>query len=106
VLGPEPADADRGEQPTRSAPSRANHPDAVTTAHLARDEPKVVANSHGRQGRARRFQGDTVTSPATGAGTVPDYAPIPRSALGPPLNDQGYYVGQVERNLYWVTDGV
>ena len=22
------------------------------------------------------------------------------------LNDQGYYVGRVERNLYWVTDGV
>jgi hypothetical protein len=24
----------------------------------------------------------------------------------PALNDQGYYVGRVERNLYWVTDGV
>ena len=30
----------------------------------------------------------------------------PRSALGPALNDQGYYVGRVERNLYWVTNGV
>ena len=29
----------------------------------------------------------------------------PRSALGPVLNDQGYHVGRVERNLYWVTDG-
>ena len=50
-----------------------------------------------------------MTSPATGAdGAVdlPDYAPIPRSALGPALNDQRYYVGRVERNLYWVTDGV
>jgi glyoxylase-like metal-dependent hydrolase (beta-lactamase superfamily II) len=50
-----------------------------------------------------------VTSPATGAdgaADLPDYAPIPRSALGPALNDQGYYVGRVERNLYWVTDGV
>jgi hypothetical protein len=37
---------------------------------------------------------------------LPDYAPIPRSALGPALNEQGYYVGRVERNLYWVTDGV
>jgi glyoxylase-like metal-dependent hydrolase (beta-lactamase superfamily II) len=36
---------------------------------------------------------------------MPDYAPIPRSALGPALNEQGYYVGRVERNLYWVTDG-
>jgi glyoxylase-like metal-dependent hydrolase (beta-lactamase superfamily II) len=36
---------------------------------------------------------------------LPDYAPIPPSALGPALNDQGYYVGRVKRNLYWVTDG-
>ena len=36
---------------------------------------------------------------------LPDYAPIPRSALGPALNEQGFYVGRVERNLYWVTDG-
>src|SRR5260370_18580772 len=36
---------------------------------------------------------------------LPDYAPVPRSAIGPSLNDQGYYVGTVERNLYWVTDG-
>jgi glyoxylase-like metal-dependent hydrolase (beta-lactamase superfamily II) len=50
-----------------------------------------------------------VTTPASGADSaadLPDYAPIPRSALGPALNDQRYYVGQVERNLYWVTDGV
>ena len=50
-----------------------------------------------------------MTTPASGAGSaadLPDYAPIPRSALGPALNDQGYYVGRVERNLYWVTDGV
>jgi glyoxylase-like metal-dependent hydrolase (beta-lactamase superfamily II) len=42
-----------------------------------------------------------VTSP-----DLPDYAPIPQSALGPALNDRGYYVGRVERNLYWVTDGL
>jgi glyoxylase-like metal-dependent hydrolase (beta-lactamase superfamily II) len=50
-----------------------------------------------------------VTSSASGAGSapdLPDYAPIPRSSLGPALNDQGYYVGRVDRNLYWVTDGV
>jgi glyoxylase-like metal-dependent hydrolase (beta-lactamase superfamily II) len=47
------------------------------------------------------------TSAGTGnADELPDYAPIPRSALGPALNEQGYYVGRVERNLYWVTDGV
>src|SRR6266849_4054414 len=37
--------------------------------------------------------------------TLPDYAPIPPSALGPALNEQGYFVGRVEKNLYWVTDG-
>src|SRR6266511_2492161 len=36
---------------------------------------------------------------------LPDYAPVPRSALGPALNEQGYYVGRVKRNLYWITDG-
>jgi glyoxylase-like metal-dependent hydrolase (beta-lactamase superfamily II) len=36
---------------------------------------------------------------------LPDYAPIPRPAFGPALNEQGYYVGRVKRNLYWVTDG-
>ena len=54
-------------------------------------------------------QGNTVTSPDSGAGSaadLPDYAPIRRSALGPALNDRGYYVGRVERNLYWITDGV
>jgi len=39
------------------------------------------------------------------ADTLPDYAPVPPSALGPAVNEQGYYVGRVERNLYWVTDG-
>jgi hypothetical protein len=50
-----------------------------------------------------------VTSPASGAGSaadLPDCAPIPQSALGPVLNDQGYYVGRRERSLYRVTDGV
>jgi glyoxylase-like metal-dependent hydrolase (beta-lactamase superfamily II) len=44
------------------------------------------------------------TRPAN-AKDLPDYAPIPRAALGPALNEQGYSVGRVERNLYWVTDG-
>src|SRR5579864_6668752 len=78
--------------------------------HLAGGEPGTVAKARtAARGRAPRSQGDTVTSPASGASSapaLPDYAPIPRSALGPALNDQGYYVGRVERNLYWVTDGV
>jgi glyoxylase-like metal-dependent hydrolase (beta-lactamase superfamily II) len=38
--------------------------------------------------------------------SLPAFAPIPGAALGPPLNDLGYYVGRIERNLYWVTDGI
>jgi glyoxylase-like metal-dependent hydrolase (beta-lactamase superfamily II) len=39
------------------------------------------------------------------ADALSDYAPVPRPAIGPALNDQGYYAGRVEGNLYWVTDG-
>ena len=42
---------------------------------------------------------------ATDTSVLPDYAPVPRSAIGPAVNEQGYYVDRVERNLYWVTDG-
>jgi glyoxylase-like metal-dependent hydrolase (beta-lactamase superfamily II) len=42
---------------------------------------------------------------ATDTAALPDYAPIPEAARGPALNEQGYYVGRVERNLYWITDG-
>jgi glyoxylase-like metal-dependent hydrolase (beta-lactamase superfamily II) len=41
---------------------------------------------------------------AGGGPTLPDYAPVPPSSLGPALNEQGYYVARVKRNLYWVTD--
>ena len=47
--------------------------------------------------------GGALAEPAS-ADTLPDYAPIPPSALGPAVNAQGYYVGRVEKNLYWVTD--
>src|SRR6201981_192056 len=47
--------------------------------------------------------GGTLAEPAS-ADTLPDYAPIPPSALGPAVNAQGYVVGRGEKNLYWVTD--
>ncbi len=28
---------------------------------------------------------------------LPDCVPVPRASLGPAVNDQGYYVGRVER---------
>jgi glyoxylase-like metal-dependent hydrolase (beta-lactamase superfamily II) len=34
----------------------------------------------------------------------PTYAPIPEGALGPPLNADGYFVGRISGDLYWVTD--
>src|SRR5277367_4676960 len=61
------------------------------------------------QGTGRDIQGrEIVTSPASSASTadLPDYAPVPQSAFGVAVNEQGYHVGRVERNLYWVTDGV
>jgi glyoxylase-like metal-dependent hydrolase (beta-lactamase superfamily II) len=48
---------------------------------------------------------DGVLAGQASAAALPDYAPIPPSALGPAVNAQGYYVGRVEKNLYWVTDG-
>jgi Zn-dependent hydrolases, including glyoxylases len=45
----------------------------------------------------------TEATPVTSV--LPDYAPLPEAARGPALNEQGYYVGRVERNLYFVTDG-
>src|ERR1700742_1766129 len=48
--------------------------------------------------------GGALAAPAS-ADTLPDFAPIPPSALGPALNAEGYHVGRVTRNLYWVTDG-
>ena len=50
-----------------------------------------------------------MTSPATGATDAPDlpqYAPLPAIAMGPELNEHGYHVWQVQRNLYAVTDNV
>jgi glyoxylase-like metal-dependent hydrolase (beta-lactamase superfamily II) len=39
------------------------------------------------------------------ADAAPDRAPIRRPVSGPVVNEQGYYVGRVQGNLYWVTDG-
>jgi glyoxylase-like metal-dependent hydrolase (beta-lactamase superfamily II) len=49
--------------------------------------------------------GGAFAEPALADEALPDYAPIPASALGPALNAQGYFVGRVKKNLYWVTDG-
>jgi hypothetical protein len=47
----------------------------------------------------------TTPTGALSATNRPDSAPVPQSAIGPTLNEQGYYVGRIERNLCSVTDG-
>ena len=42
---------------------------------------------------------------AASADTLPSYAPVPPGSFGPALNADGYYVGNIHDNLYWVTDG-
>jgi glyoxylase-like metal-dependent hydrolase (beta-lactamase superfamily II) len=42
---------------------------------------------------------------ATDVTVLLEYAPIPAAALGGTVNEQGYFVDRVERNLYYVTDG-
>jgi glyoxylase-like metal-dependent hydrolase (beta-lactamase superfamily II) len=45
------------------------------------------------------------TAAAAAAPGLPDFAPIPAAATGPAPNSSGYYVGRIDGNLYWVTDG-
>jgi hypothetical protein len=58
---------------------------------------------------ARHDHGDKASKEKAMSATylldLSEFAPIPRSALGPAVNEQGYYVDRVERNLYWVTGG-
>lgn len=42
---------------------------------------------------------------SAGSPVFPNGVPVPPAALDPALNEHGYYVGRVERNLFWVTDG-
>lgn len=35
---------------------------------------------------------------------LPDFAPVPPASLGPAVNSEGYFVGQISGSLYWVTD--
>ena len=44
------------------------------------------------------------TAAAAGSSSLPDYAPVPSASVGSALNADGYFVGQIQGNLYWVTD--
>jgi glyoxylase-like metal-dependent hydrolase (beta-lactamase superfamily II) len=43
--------------------------------------------------------------PRADAAGLPSFAPVPPSSFGPALNADGYFVGRIHDNLYWVTDG-
>ena len=64
-------------------------PDSIAWQWLPPSSPRLYAEEDPMS------TPDTTTeaSPDSGAGSataLPDYAPIPRSSLGPALNDQGY----------------
>src|SRR3989440_4775259 len=46
------------------------------------------------------------TASAANSSNLPDFAPVPAGAFGPALNADGYFVGHIDGNLYWVTDSV
>jgi len=46
-----------------------------------------------------------VASAAANTPGLPSFAPVPPRSLGPAPNADGYFVGRIRDNLYWVTDG-
>jgi hypothetical protein len=63
-----------------------------------------VTTAH-RDGGYRRRDRFVIRRTAVTSPILPDYVPVPRVSLGPAVNSRGYYVGGVERNLYWNADG-
>ncbi|MET9112319.1 hypothetical protein [Streptomyces zhihengii] len=47
------------------------------------------------------FAGDAA---AAGSPALPDYAPVSPTSVGPALNSDGYFVGRIRGDLYWITD--
>jgi len=74
------------------------------SSHISPEPPLVPRAQRGDSGcpRGRHPGRDALAEPPS-ADTLPDYAPVPPSALGPAVNAQGYFAGRVEKNLYWVT---
>src|SRR6266851_1084334 len=120
MLGGLPLPRPRRPRPGRTAPA-VHSPPSPTACRLV---PAPCLRRHSGRGLrtsrirspAHRLTIVSVNTPDTtieghanirssSAEDLPDYAPIPRPALGPALNEQGYYAGRVEQNLYWVTDG-
>jgi len=75
-------------------------------ASVSASEPRESRGGAAGTSGEETLTGDLGAQRSRSFGSMPDYWPIPRTALGPALNDLGYFVGRVTRNLYWVTDGV
>ena len=107
---------------SRPNPSRATDP-ATTDAPIATPpstpiQARVSQDSSRARRASRIHSADTATclmssrraaggeGQGSGEVTASRCAPVPRSSFGPALNDRGCYVGRVERNLYWLTDGI
>ena len=61
----------------------------------------------GAAAAAAALLGGPLAGTARAAGPVSPpghFAPVPQSALGPPVNADGYFAGQIKGDLYWVTD--
>ena len=69
---------------------------AVKTVVFQDAMNRVASHDHGDQASKEKAVSTTDLL------DLSELAPVPRSALGPAVNEQRYYV---ERNLYWVTDG-
>ena len=55
---------------------------------------------------AAAFLGGAAPVAAADATSLPAYAPVPAEAFGPTPNSDGYFVGQIDGDLYWVTDSI
>ncbi|MEU3464710.1 MBL fold metallo-hydrolase [Streptomyces sp. NPDC006733] len=76
-------------------PGTANRRTFLRTATAALAVPTAAVLVGG--GPAGTAHADTATD-------LPDFAPVPAASTGPALNEQGYFVGRIKGNLYWVTD--
>ena len=62
-----------------------------------------ITAAAGLAGSGTALASPSKPSDATGSG-LPTFAPVPKEAFGPALNADGYFVGRIDGNLYWVTD--
>src|SRR4029077_7732874 len=63
------------------------------------------SGGHGSSRSKTANEGEEMSRVSGETPELPDYAPLRQSARRPGVNKQGYYVGRIERNLYWVSDG-